>query len=112
MSRLIKFVLKFVFFEIIFQNLSSSLAITSINLLVLIFWLPIKLMEDIFILFPLFISNKRSILLFSNFLILLSILAKLYKINANEASKSINLINQEAKKFGKTIPKAEQKVDT
>ena len=31
------------------------------------------------------------------------------KINANEASKSINLINQEAKKFGKTIPKSEQK---
>ena len=36
------------------------------------------------------------------------------KINPNEASKSINLINQEAKKFGKTIPKAEQKafIDT
>jgi hypothetical protein len=36
------------------------------------------------------------------------------KISADEASKSINLINQEAKKFGKTIPKAEQKafIDT
>jgi hypothetical protein len=36
------------------------------------------------------------------------------KINPDEASKSISLINQEAKKFGKTIPKAEQRafIDT
>ena len=36
------------------------------------------------------------------------------KINPEEASKSINLINQEAKKFGKTLPKAEQQgfIDT
>jgi len=36
------------------------------------------------------------------------------KINPEEASKSINLINQEAKKFGKTLSKAEQQgfIDT
>jgi len=36
------------------------------------------------------------------------------KINPDEASKSISLINQEAKKFGKTISKAEQRafIDT
>ena len=49
LSKLIKFSLKFVFLEKTFQNLFSSLAITSLNLLDLIFLLPIKLIEEILV---------------------------------------------------------------
>ena len=43
-----------------FQNLFSSLAITSLSLLDLMFLFPINLIDVIFVLSPLLISNNKS----------------------------------------------------
>ena len=65
MSKLIKFSLNFVFLEINFQNLCSSLAITSFNLFSRIFLSPVKTIFEIKVSSPLSILNIKSILLLS-----------------------------------------------
>ena len=67
-----------VFFERTFQNLDSSLAITSSNLFDLMLLLPIKLIEETFVFSPRLISINKSTFFSSTCLILDSTLAKLY----------------------------------
>ena len=57
-----------------FQKLSSSLAITSLSLLSLIFLSPINFIEEIFVMFPLSSSIIKSRLFSSILFILVSIL--------------------------------------
>ena len=60
MSKSIKFLENFVFLDKIFQNLSSSLAIKSLNLFSLIFLSPINLIDEILVWFPRSISINIS----------------------------------------------------
>ena len=58
----------------IFQNLSSPLAIISLKRLSLIILFPVKLIDEIFVTSPLEISIIKSILLLSTSLVLISII--------------------------------------
>ena len=66
------------FLDITFQNLSSSLAITSLNLFSLIFLSPIKDIFEIFVISPLSNSKIKSTLPSSIFFTFESTLMKLY----------------------------------
>ena len=65
------------FLDKTFQNLSSSLAIISLNLLSLTFLLPVKEIDEIFVCSPLLISKIKSKLFVSISLILTSTSEKL-----------------------------------
>ena len=63
-----------------FQNLSSSLATTSLSLLLRTFELPMKLIDEIFVFSPLLTSISTSKLFSSIFFIFVSTLALLKTI--------------------------------
>ena len=72
--------IKLVLEESIFQNLCSSLAITSFNLLLLIFLFPMKKIDLIFVFSPRFIFIRTSTLFLEIFLVLISTSVELYPI--------------------------------